>query len=146
MEFSVSSKMFEFSPPGGHFLRRGIAVPKKHLKLLGEQRPSSAGAFLSLWPPTESTLTEPFLTEPKALTVINEGLERCGRLIAKDEHTAAEGVLSEHLTADPTQAIDAFPEVLRLHRHQESHLRRDLDHDFPLKKPRIIATGSGWRL
>jgi hypothetical protein len=80
------------------------------------------------------------------LTVINEGLERCGRLIAKDEHTAAEGVLSEHLTADATQAIDAFPEVLRFHRHQESHLRCDLDHDFWLKKPRIIATGSGWRL
>lgn len=117
MEFSVSSKMFEFSPPGGYFLSRGIAVPEEHLKLMGEQRSSSAGAFVSLWPPTESTLTEAFLTEPKPLTVIDEGLERCGRLIAKDEYTAAEGVFSEHLTADPTQAIDAFPEVLRLHRY-----------------------------
>jgi len=35
---------------------------------------------------------------------------------------------------------------LRLHRHQDSHLRCDLDHDLRLKKPRIIATGSGWRL
>jgi len=74
---------------------------------------------------------------PPSLTVIDKGLERCGRLIAKDEHTAAEGVFSEHLTADPAQAIDAFPEVLRLYRHQDSHLRRNLDHDFRLKKPRI---------
>jgi len=142
----VSSKMFDFSPPGGHFLSRGIAVPEEHLKLTGEQRSSSACALLSLWPPTESTFTKAFLAEPKPLTVINEGLQRCGRLIAKDEHTTREGIFSEHLTANATKAIDAFPEVLRLHRHQQSHLGCDLDHDFWLQKARIIATGSGWRL
>jgi len=80
MGFSVSSKMFEFSPPGGDFLRKGIAVPQKHLKLMGEQQSSSAGVLVSLRPPTKATLTEAFLTEPKALTVIDKGLERCGRL------------------------------------------------------------------
>ena len=42
----------------------------------------------------------------------------------------------------PGQAIDAFAEVRRLDRHQDAHLRRDLDHRDRLHNARATVSNS----
>jgi len=142
----VFREIFEFSPLGRNVLGERVTVPKQRLKLMSEHRPADRAVFLHLWPPTESTSAEAFLANPVSLPVIDQYLQRGGCTIAEDEHTPGEGVVSEYLTAYTAQAIDALPEVLRLHRDEDSHLGRNLDHDLWLQKARIIPTGSRWGL
>jgi hypothetical protein len=47
------------------------------------------------------------------------------------------------LAAELRQAINAFPEIGRLHRQQYPHLRRDLNHRPRLQKASAKATKAG---
>ena len=47
------------------------------------------------------------------------------------------------LPAQPGQRVDPLPEIDRLDRHQNPHLRRDLDHAPRPQTTRLSATRSG---
>ena len=102
--------------------------------------------ILSFGPPPETAMAQTLLTEPISLPVIDQYFQRGGCTIAENKHTAGERVVSEYLPTYPAQTVNAFSEVLRLHRHQDPHLGSDLDHDPCPQKARIIPTGSRWGL
>ena len=85
-------------------------------------------------PPREVTLGETLVTEPKALAVVHQYLQRRPLAIAEDEHGAGEGIVLEGFLAQPRQAIDAAAKIGRLDGHQDLHLWRDLEHHRALQK------------
>jgi len=82
----------------------------------------------SAWPPAEAARAETFQAEPVSLAVVHEHLHRRAPPIAKGEDCSAEGILSQRLLAEVHQAVDPLAEVDRLNRHQQPHLRRELQH------------------
>ncbi len=56
------------------------------------------------------------MTQPEALPVIGQELDRRTPAVAEDKDGAAEGVVAQRLAHAPRQAIDATAEVRRGHR------------------------------
>jgi len=87
-----------------------------------------------LGPKSKLSRRKTFLHEPKALAVIGETLNRSSPAVSKNEQTARKWVSLQHLFTDPRQSIDAIPEIDRFNRHEDPHLRSDLDHGLHLQK------------
>jgi hypothetical protein len=92
------------------------------------------------------------VAQPKSLAIVNQYLYRRGPVVAKHEYPSAKGVLLKHVFAEPGQTVDPFPEIRRLDRDQDAHLRRELDHastpsacaaSAELQKFRLRAARSG---
>src|SRR5262245_53873135 len=80
-------------------------------------------------PPAKLPLRQSLVREPKALAVVTQNAQRGLSPTAEDEQPPAERIGVEHLPADAREAVDALAKILRLHRDQDAHLRRDLNHD-----------------
>ena len=101
-------------------------------------------------PVPESTLGEPFLTEPETKLVVDQDFDGLACPAAEDEHPAGEGVASKALTAKLGQAVDSIAEVHWFHCDQYAHLRSNLNQRPPPTKAETIPAASksmpGFRL
>src|ERR1019366_4881010 len=79
-------------------------------------------------PVRELPLRQSFVAHPKTLTVIRQNFHRRTPPIAEDEEPATEWIDLKLRPADPCQAINAGAKVDARHRHQNAHLRGELDH------------------
>jgi hypothetical protein len=100
---------------------------------MGCQSPNKT--IRSFRPPGKPTSRKPLLSEPKSLTIVAQDFYRCAASIAEHKHTAAEWIGTQYFPAYPSQPIDAFAEIHRLHRQQNPHLRCYLDHVFAESSP-----------
>jgi len=85
---------------------------------------------------------EPFLAEPKSLTIVGQDLYCLGATIAENEECTGEGITLQCLAALPRQAINPLAKIRRIHRHQDPHLRGNLDHRSGLESASAKATTS----
>ncbi len=81
---------------------------------------------------------------------MNQDLDGTACPAAKDEHPAGEGIAPKALTAELRQAVDPIAEVHRLYRHEDPHLRSNLNQRPPPTKAATIPAASrsvpGFRL
>lgn len=68
------------------------------------------------------------MTQPEALSVIDQNLHGRGPAVAKDEQGAFERILSQLLTAESGKTVNALAEIGRLNSHQYPHMGSQLDH------------------
>lgn len=79
-------------------------------------------------PVGEATLGQALLTQPEALSIIDQDLDRRGPTVPEHEYRPLKGVLIQLDTAEPGQTVNAFTEVGGLDGHQDPHMRGQLDH------------------
>jgi hypothetical protein len=103
-----------------------IAVPQQQMQLMRVQAQGSTGAGFG--PPREAALRKPLLQNPKALAVVGQTLDGVPTTRTEYEERTGLRVVTQCLTTERGQAINAFTEVDRLDGQQDPHLRRDLDH------------------
>jgi len=79
-------------------------------------------------PPAKAAARQPLVREPESLAVVTEDAQRRLASIPEHEQRAAERVGRKDLPTDAREAVDALPKILRVDRHQNPHLRGDLNH------------------
>src|SRR5271166_48289 len=82
-------------------------------------------------PVRELPLRQSFMAHPKTLTVIRQNFHGGAPPIAEHEEPPTEWIDLQLRLADPRQPIDAGAKVDARHRHQDAHLRGELDHKAP---------------
>ncbi len=80
------------------------------------------------WPPAKSPFGKAFLTQPVALPVIHEELQRLASPTRKDHQGTRHRVDLKLLPAHLRQAVYPLAKVHRLDCQPNPHLRGDLDH------------------
>ena len=85
-------------------------------------------------PPYKTTLRQPFLCEPKSLTVISKRPDRRGPAAPKEKQAAGKGIGLELFPAQPNQPVDPFPSVNGVESDEDAHVRRDLQHSLVTQK------------
>src|SRR2546422_48329 len=75
-------------------------------------------------------------------SIIDEYANRRAPPAAENEQPAGERIGFKLLLTQPRQRIDALAAIHRFQRHQDAHLRRDLDHASPSHNARLSATNS----
>ena len=127
----------QLAPILGHPGLLRIPIPEQDQQLAcGEL---CAGVH-TLRPPREAALREALRTEPEALAVIAQELERGPGAIAKDEDRATERMLQERPATHGRQAINPFAEIDGLRRQQDTRLRAELEPQGVSKKARTTAS------
>src|ERR1035437_1334409 len=96
---------------------------------------TQGGLLAAAGPPAEASLRKPFLAEPKALAVIHEDLKGATTTVGEHEQRAGHRVQVKPLPANLHQPVNAFAKIYRLHRQQQAHLRRELNHARCLQSP-----------
>src|SRR6516165_8092419 len=94
-------------------------------------------------PPPKSPTRQAFLGQPETLRIIRETFDRRPAPIPEHEQRARERVGVEHLPADPREPVDPLAKILRLHRDQDPHLRRELNHASTPAIARASRASSG---
>jgi hypothetical protein len=79
-------------------------------------------------PPRKTPSGKAFLTQPKALAVEHEALQRLAPPTRKDHQGTRHWTNFEMLPAHLRQAVYLLPKIHRLDCQSNPHLRRDLDH------------------
>jgi hypothetical protein len=79
-------------------------------------------------PKAKLALGQPLLSIEVSLAIIDQDLDRSPAPGSKDEYATRERVLGQLLSANLSQAINAFAAVDRLDGHQDLHLRSELQH------------------
>jgi hypothetical protein len=113
------------TPPLSHTPRL-IRIPthQQHLQLMRRElldRPARR-------PVRKTVCRKTFVQNPKTLPVVDQNFY-CGTpSIAEHEQPAAKRIRMQLRPAHPRQAIDAGAKVDARYRHEDAHLRRELDH------------------
>jgi hypothetical protein len=103
-------------------------------------RPSGAAVF---GPKSKLSRRKSLLHQPESLAVIRKAFYGRFPAVAKNEQAAGKWIILQYRFADSGKSIDAVPEINRFHRHQDAHLRGDLDHRLHLQKLLLRAFRSG---
>lgn len=119
-----------FSVPGAPLDHNTV---ERALKRFIRQRKNALG------PPGEAPLREALGTEPEALAIIPQELERRASAIAEDKDRPAEGIVRSHLTAHGRESIDPCAEIDGLRGEQEATWGGELAHEGLSKKVRTTA-------
>src|SRR5664279_4012592 len=85
-------------------------------------------------PGRETAARESLLANPKSLAVVTQTLDGVATPRTEYKERAAQRVAGEHLPTECRQAVDALAEVNGLDRHEDPHLRGDLDHRWWCRK------------
>src|ERR1019366_9909456 len=93
-------------------------------------------------PVWELPLRQTLMADPKSLTIVGQNLDRRAPPIAEHHQPAAERIHLELRPADPRQAVDAGAKVDARHRHEDPHLRSELDHEAPQPERQSCNTTS----
>ena len=83
---------------------------------------------VGLRPVLKRALRESFLAEPETLPVVGQKLDRVTSPRTEYKKRAAQWVAGQHLPAERGQAFDAFSKIDGFDRHENPHLRSDLNH------------------
>src|ERR1700722_4581968 len=126
-------------PPHRRGLRIRVAGYQQHLCLMRLQH---SRGLLPPRPPHKSSLREPLLRQPKSLPVEDQDTDRRAAPAAKENQASRERIRLQFLLTQSTEAINPLPSVDRFHRHQDSHLGCDLDHDLSDHTIRLKPTNS----
>src|SRR5450631_2785126 len=86
------------------------------------------GGSFAARPPHESPLRQPFLRQPEPLAVIDQDADRGSTAAPKYKQASRERICLKFVLAQPSERVDALPAIDRFDRHQDAHLRCDLDH------------------
>src|SRR5271157_4518272 len=92
---------------------------------MGLQHPRG---LLAARPPHKTPFREPLLRQPEALPVIHQNADRGSPPAAKHKQTTRERIRLLFLLAQSGQRVDALSSIHGFDRHQDAHLRRNLDH------------------
>src|ERR1700683_3930038 len=84
-----------------------------------------------------------FGRQPESLPVIEQFLNRGCSPAAEHEQVTRKWIDVQLLPAQLGQRVDTLAEVDRLHRHQNPHLRRDLNHPSVSRQARSRPAQSG---
>ena len=103
-----------------------IAVPKQQVQLMPITADAARG--VGLRPVPKAALRESLLSEPETLVVVGENFDSVTSQRTEYKQRTAQRLAGQHTPAERGQAIDAFPEIDELDRHENPHLRRDLNH------------------
>src|SRR5919109_624677 len=123
-KYFVSESSTDFAPHRRRFGLR-VASRQQQLRLVRFQPP---GSLLPARPPHKLPLREAFLRQPKSLAVIHQDADRRATSAAEYKQASRKRIGLEFLLAQPGQRVDAFPAIHCFNRHQDPHLRRDLNH------------------
>src|SRR5450755_4712683 len=93
--------------------------------------------FLALRPPAKTSFGQALGRQPKSLPVIDQQLDRGCPPAAEHKQATRERIGIELGTAQFGQRVDTLAEVDGLYRHQNPHLRRDLQHAYDAANARI---------
>lgn len=142
--FSLFFKIFFCSPakptPRRHTTcPSGVASRQQHCQLMRLE--SDGQGCGTIGPERKSPFGEPFVTNPKSLTVVCDDLDGCCSAVAKYEQGTFERVFIKLLTAQAGQAVNAFAEISRLDNHQNPHMCSELNHLSPLPTALPLAAG-----
>jgi hypothetical protein len=123
---------------GLHLLR--IACRKKHLQFMCFKplRPRSV-----LRPEFKPAGRKTFLCQPESLAVVRKTFNRRAPAVSKNKQATGKRVLLQYGFANPGEPINAVSEINRFHRHQDPHLRGNLNHRLSLQNMVPIAFRSG---
>src|ERR1035437_3738500 len=113
-----------FSPHRSGFCLR-VARRQQQLRLM---RLEHTGGLFAARPPHKSPLRQPFLRQPEPLAVIDQDTDRDPPTAPEYKQASREGICLKRVLAQPGERVDALPAIDRLDRHQDAHLRCDLDH------------------
>jgi len=128
-------------PPQRHSLcAGGLGIPQQRLELMGVQ-PEGRWPRIG-WPPAKSPLGKTLLTQPKALPVEHEALQRLAPPTRKNHQSTCHRVDFEMLPAHLRQAVYSFAKIHRLDCQPNPHLRSDLDHGPDLQNASAKPTRS----
>ncbi len=97
--------------------------------------PGSGSPLSALRPPRETTLRQPLLAQPEALTIIDQDLDRLAAAVAEYENASAEGIAAKRHTTQTRQPIDPLAKIRRLNGQPNPHLGCNLDHAWPPRNP-----------
>src|SRR5271157_5962001 len=112
-------------PPHRRGYRIRVAGGQQHLRLMGLQHPRG---LLAARPPHKSPFRQPLLRQPEPLPVIHQNADRGSPSTTKQKQTTRERIGLELLLAQLGQRVDALASIHGLDRHQNPHLRSNLDH------------------
>src|SRR5271165_4246815 len=112
-------------PPHRRGYRIRVAGGQQHLRLIGLQHPRG---LLAARPPHQAPFRQPLLRQPEPLPVIDQDADRRSPPAAKPKQTTRERIRLQFLLAQLGQRVDALSSIDRFDRHQDAHLRRNLDH------------------
>ena len=82
------------------------------------------------------------MAEPEPLAIVHEDFQCCRLAIAEDEDRSDKRVVLQSFLAEPRQSVDAPAKIGWFDRHQDLHLRRDLEHYRAFQKLRDSASTS----
>lgn len=91
----------------------GIAVPEQQLQLVDSQIQRSGMAIIR--PPFVFSFRQTLLAQPEPLAVVHQRFDRGRSPVPEDEDATGKRVRLQNLTAYPSQPINPFPEVHRIH-------------------------------
>ena len=83
------------------------------------------------------------MTDPKPLAVIDQRLDRGAAAISEDINCARKWVGLQLLFAYPCKTVDAAAKINCFDRHQDAHLRCQLNHRAEDQKTLLRALRSG---
>ncbi len=131
-----SADRLQLSPRAGCGVARlRIAPGEEEVDLVSLER--LRAALLPGGPEAETPLGKPLVTKPKSSPVETKQADHRPVAVAEDEDRSLERVAGEFLPAQLRQAIDALAEVCRIHRDEDLHVGRDLDHVRGPRKSRV---------
>lgn len=94
-------------------------------------------------PESKPSRRKALLHKPKSLTVICKTLYGCSSAVSKNEQATGKWIALQRLFTDSGQSIYTVPEINSFNRHQDPHLRGDLDHRLLLQKVLLSVFRSG---
>src|SRR5450631_2604841 len=98
--------------------------------------------FVALGPPTKAAFRQTLGRQPESLPVVDQHLDRGCPPAAEHKQATRERIGIELGAAQLGQRVDALAEVDGLYRHQNPHLRRDLQHAYVVANARISSASS----
>jgi hypothetical protein len=93
-------------------------------------------------PEAEAALRQALLTQPEALTIIDQEFDRRAPAVAKDEQRPAKRVFGQHLPHTPGQAVDPAAKVGRLGGDPDAQARGQRDHGRVCQRLRATSAMS----
>src|SRR5271166_4477944 len=112
-------------PPHRRGYRIRVAGGQQHLRLIGLQHPRG---LVSAWPPHKAPFRQPLLRQPEPLPVIDQDADRRPSPAPEHKQTTRERIRLQFLLAQSGKRVDALSSIHGFDRHQDAHLRRNLDH------------------
>jgi hypothetical protein len=83
------------------------------------------------------------LHQPESLAVVCKAFYGCFPAVSKNEQAAGKWISLQYRFADSGEPIDAISKIDGFHRHQDPHLRSNLNHCLLLQNALLIASRSG---